>query len=62
MIQRLKELWKDDSGISAVEYALMAAGIALAIVTVVSTLGETINDKFQEIVDGLNGEDTTEEP
>ncbi len=40
----------------------MAAGIALAIVTVVSTLGETINDKFQEIVDGLNGEDTTEEP
>ena len=44
---------KDESGATAIEYGLIAAGIALAIVTVVGTLGTTIEDTFQQIQDGI---------
>ncbi len=44
---------KDESGATAIEYGLIAAGIALAIVTVVSVLGNNINATFQEIADAI---------
>ena len=59
MMNQLKKLWRDESGISAIEYALIASGIALAIVTVVGDLGEAVNDKFEEIILEL---DPTYEP
>jgi len=37
---------KDESGATAIEYGLIAAGIALAIITVVQTIGTTLNTKF----------------
>jgi pilus assembly protein Flp/PilA len=40
---------KDESGATAIEYALIAAGIALAIITAVNTLGTTISGKFNSI-------------
>jgi pilus assembly protein Flp/PilA len=36
----------DQSGATAIEYALIAAGIALAIVTVVQNLGSSLNTKY----------------
>lgn len=56
MMNQLKKLWRDESGVSAIEYALIASGVALAIVAVVSDLGDAINDKFVEIVTELDPE------
>jgi pilus assembly protein Flp/PilA len=39
----------DQSGATAIEYGLIAAGIALAIIAVVNGIGGTLNDKFASI-------------
>jgi len=40
---------KNESGATAIEYGLIAAGISVAIIAVVNTLGSTLNDKFTSI-------------
>jgi len=40
---------KDDSGATAIEYGLIAAGISVAIIAVVNGLGSTLNTKFTSI-------------
>jgi pilus assembly protein Flp/PilA len=40
---------KDESAATAIEYGLIAAGIALAIIAAVNGLGSTLNDKFTSI-------------
>lgn len=40
---------KDESGATAIEYGLIAAGISLAIITIVNSLGTTINTKLGSI-------------
>ncbi|WP_456622434.1 MULTISPECIES: Flp family type IVb pilin [unclassified Bradyrhizobium] len=47
------KFWSDESGATAIEYGLIAAGIALAIITVVNSLGTTLNDKFGSISSSL---------
>jgi pilus assembly protein Flp/PilA len=47
------KFWTDDSGATAIEYGLIAAGIALAIITVVNGLGTTMNEKFTSISSSL---------
>jgi len=49
----LNKIAKDESGVTAVEYALIAAGIAIAIVVVVGTLGNAISATFQSIVTAI---------
>ncbi len=44
---------KDESGATAIEYALIAAGIALAIIAAVNTLGTTLSGKFDAIRTGI---------
>ena len=44
---------KDESGATAIEYGLIAAGISLAIIAVVNGLGSTLNTKFSSIQTGL---------
>jgi pilus assembly protein Flp/PilA len=50
---KLKQLfvkfWSDESGATAIEYGLIAAGIALAIIAVVNGLGTNLNEKFTSI-------------
>jgi pilus assembly protein Flp/PilA len=46
---------KDDSGATAIEYGLIAAGISVAIIAVVNGLGTTLNSKFQSISSQLGG-------
>ena len=43
----------DQSGATAIEYGLIAAGIALAIIAVVNGLGTTLNEKFTSINSSL---------
>jgi pilus assembly protein Flp/PilA len=40
---------QDQTGATAIEYGLIAAGIALAIIAVVNGLGTTLNTKFTSI-------------
>ena len=40
---------KDESGATAIEYGLIAAGISLAIIAVVNSLGSNISGKFNSI-------------
>lgn len=40
---------KDESGATAIEYGLIAAGIGLAIITAVNSLGSAISGKYTEI-------------
>jgi pilus assembly protein Flp/PilA len=40
---------KDESGATAIEYGLIAAGISLAIIAVINGLGTQLNTKFTAI-------------
>ena len=55
IINSIKVFAADDTGATAIEYALIAAGIAVAIVTAVNSLGTTISGKFDEIKGKLGG-------
>jgi len=44
---------KDESGATAIEYGLIAAGISLAIIAVVNGLGSSLNSKFGSISSSL---------
>jgi pilus assembly protein Flp/PilA len=44
---------RDESGATAIEYGLIAAGIAVAIILVVTTLGTNLTATFQEVADNL---------
>ena len=44
---------KDESGATAIEYGLIAAGISRAIIAVVNGLGSNLNSKFTSINNSL---------
>jgi pilus assembly protein Flp/PilA len=41
--------WTNESGATAIEYGLIAAGISVAIIAVVNGLGTNLNEKFTSI-------------
>jgi len=43
----------DESGATAIEYGLIAAGISLAIIAVVNGIGTNLNTKFTSINSSL---------
>ncbi|WP_398472659.1 Flp family type IVb pilin [Tardiphaga sp.] len=49
MLVLLNRFLKDERGATAIEYGLIAAGIALAIIAVVNGLGTTLNTKFTSL-------------
>jgi pilus assembly protein Flp/PilA len=49
----VERLAKSEEGVTAIEYALIAAGIAVAIVVIVGTLGNAISSTFQFVIDKL---------
>jgi pilus assembly protein Flp/PilA len=50
----LLEFIADQSGATAIEYGLIAAGISLAIISVVNGLGTKLNTKFTAINNSLH--------
>jgi pilus assembly protein Flp/PilA len=44
---------KDESGATAIEYGLIAAGISLAIIAAVNSLGTALSSKFAAISSSL---------
>jgi pilus assembly protein Flp/PilA len=49
----IKSFVKDESGATAIEYGLIAAGIAVAIIAAVNGLGVKINSNFEAISNSL---------
>jgi pilus assembly protein Flp/PilA len=49
----LIRFWRGNSGATAIEYAMIAAGIALAIVASVTKLGTTVDALFTSVLTAL---------
>ncbi len=49
MTSFVRRFWKDESGATAIEYGLIAALIALVIITAVTSLGNNLRGKFNNI-------------
>ena len=49
MTQLMKQFWNDEAGVTAIEYGLIAALIAMVIVGFVSTAGESLADLWEAI-------------
>jgi pilus assembly protein Flp/PilA len=45
----IKRFLRDETAATAIEYGLIAAGISLAIIAIVNTLGVTLKTKFTAI-------------
>ncbi len=50
----LRALWQDESGATAIEYGLIAALVAVAIIGVLSTLGDNLQSTFENVADTLD--------
>jgi pilus assembly protein Flp/PilA len=49
----IKRFVQDESGATAIEYGLIAAGISLAIIAAVNSLGTALSSKFSAISSSL---------
>lgn len=54
MIVTLKRFLKDESGLSAVEYGLLAAGIAVGLYTIISGIGTDLRAIYTSVGTDLN--------
>ena len=53
MLQVLRRFVDDDRGATAIEYGLIAAGIALAIIVTVQALGTQLTTTFSSVSSSL---------
>lgn len=53
MKQLFTRFAKDESGATAIEYGLIAAGIAVAIITAVGLVGSSLNTMFTDVASKL---------
>ena len=53
MYQLIKRFGKDESGATAIEYGLIAAGISVAIIVTVQSLGTKLSNTFGNISNKL---------
>jgi pilus assembly protein Flp/PilA len=49
IMQTLKAFLRDESGATAIEYGLIAAGISIAIIATVKGLGTKLNSTFSSV-------------
>lgn len=52
----LSKFFKDESGATAIEYGLIAAGISVAIIVTVNTLGSSLEGTFTFVNDEMNSQ------
>ncbi len=55
MIRKLMHLFKDDEGVTALEYGLIAALIAAAIIISVQALGTQVSGTFSGVATAMQG-------
>jgi pilus assembly protein Flp/PilA len=49
MLNMLRQLWKDEEGVTAIEYGLIAALIAVAIIAAVELVGTGLTNTFNTV-------------
>jgi pilus assembly protein Flp/PilA len=49
----LQAFLKDDSGATAIEYGLIAALVSVATIAALTSLGDTVQEVFAQVDDGL---------
>jgi pilus assembly protein Flp/PilA len=49
----IKKFFKDESGATMVEYAILVALIAIAVIATVMGVATALNDNFQKVIDCL---------
>jgi pilus assembly protein Flp/PilA len=49
----IKRFVRDEQGATAIEYGLIAAGISVAIITAVTSLGSSLNTTFTSVQTAL---------
>jgi pilus assembly protein Flp/PilA len=54
MVKKLKLFLVDDNGATAIEYGLIAAGISVAIIAILPTIGSKLVTAFTKVSTGLN--------
>lgn len=54
MSHLLSRFVRDESGATAIEYGLIAALIAVAIITILGTVGSDLTKTFSSVASGLN--------
>ena len=52
-MNKLARFLKDESGATAIEYGLIAAGISIAIIAVLGALGTSLNTTFTSVQTAL---------
>lgn len=57
-MERLKRFLKDEDGVTAIEYGLIAALIAVAIIAAVGLIGGNLSTIFNHIADQLTTKST----
>ncbi len=53
MMKRIRALLRDENAATAIEYGLIAAGIAVAIIAVVQGLGTNLSNTFSSVSSAL---------
>ncbi len=54
MIRMMKQFWKDEEGVTAIEYGLIAALIAVAIVVAVGNAGDSLVILWERVEGALS--------
>ena len=54
MVSTFRNLIADESGATAIEYGLIAALVAVALITALTNMGGGLNNKFIKITNELN--------
>jgi pilus assembly protein Flp/PilA len=49
----LQRFWRDDQAATAIEYALIASGISVAIVGTVATLGSNVKNFYTNVANAM---------
>ena len=55
MKTQLQQFWNDEDGATAIEYGLIAGLIAVAIIGVLTALGENLDGMFTKISNAIKG-------
>jgi len=52
-MRKVRHFLYDESGATAIEYALIAGGISIVIVTAAQSIGTSLNSTFTSVSNGL---------
>jgi pilus assembly protein Flp/PilA len=53
-MRSLRDFVRDDGGATAIEYALIASGVAAAIAAVIMTMGTSVQGMYQSVANAFN--------